>query len=829
MNGLNQSTARAARGMAFARGGLVRGPGTGTSDDVPATVPEGTFIMPADSTAALGMQALAALGARGFAAPAGGGDAPVPVNLSNGEFALPPEQVHAVGVQALEQMKAATHQPAGGGGGATGAQQPPSPPLFFADGGVVRKPHARGLGMGVFTRRFADGGVVEEENRRPNSFGDAAAAAASPGVTQVSSPAPAPAPAPASTAVAPDPSAQGTGAATSPAPTNWGDTIAKVEAMGFPQNQAQPAAPSPSPAPTESSSMGAAGAGRGFVNPPMAEPSQAAPASQGQQPSYGPIGDRTTLTNEQASTMNPAGRITATRGANGTMEFSGGNVSGQVSYNDATGKALPGGGINGRGFSGFDVAQAGANVALGPNGSYAFSTPGGAAQGGQSGAAPPPGLGMGPLMGARSPVGMSVEQAQREGLIGERIGYDPAYDQRLTGAQGGSGPAARGFSPAGNLQDAAGAIFGASGRDAGSALAARSGAESLGRLMASGQIAAPGPGFSGVIGQQSGYGNMWSRTPEQQRRDAEVQASSIHAPTAARGKAALKEFGAQDLEGMRSASAMAQEGLRQAGALQREGMQQAGANQRMDMQQAGENTRSRFQMALADIRERRADEQQATQNDFARQRLALDTARASRDGVPSGYRARADGQGLEAIPGGPADPNTSKGTLNEGQSKALAFGARMQQSGQNLDGLAAQGVTQPGYIKRMADTVGAGALANWTQSPEQQQVEQSQRDFVNAVLRKESGAAISNSEFENARRQYFAQPGDSPQVLEQKRQNRELATRGMLAEVPNAQNRVQQVTGQPQQGQQQRQITRTGTLNGRRVVQYIDGGLSYAD
>jgi hypothetical protein len=95
----------------------------------------------------------------------------------------------------------------------------------------------------------------------------------------------------------------------------------------------------------------------------------------------------------------------------------------------------------------------------------------------------------------------------------------------------------------------------------------------------------------------------------------------------------------------------------------------------------------------------------------------------------------------------------------------------------------------------MADAVGLGWAANWTQSPEQQQVEQAQRDFVNATLRKESGAAISNSEFDNARRQYFPQPGDDKTVIEQKRKNRELSTRGMLAEVPGGQSRVQQVVG----------------------------------
>lgn len=34
--------------------------------------------------------------------------------------------------------------------------------------------------------------------------------------------------------------------------------------------------------------------------------------------------------------------------------------------------------------------------------------------------------------GAQSPVGMTVEEGQRTGLIGERVGYNPAYDQRLT-------------------------------------------------------------------------------------------------------------------------------------------------------------------------------------------------------------------------------------------------------------------------------------------------------------------------------------------------------------------------------------------------------------
>jgi hypothetical protein len=46
---------------------------------------------------------------------------------------------------------------------------------------------------------------------------------------------------------------------------------------------------------------------------------------------------------------------------------------------------------------------------------------------------------------------------------------------------------------------------------------------------------------------------------------------------------------------------------------------------------------------------------------------------------------------------------------------------------------------------------------------------QAARQFVNSVLRRESGAAISQSEFDSARKQYLPMPGDTDQVKAQKR------------------------------------------------------------
>ncbi|MCY1237536.1 hypothetical protein D9M72_502380 [compost metagenome] len=227
-------------------------------------------------------------------------------------------------------------------------------------------------------------------------------------------------------------------------------------------------------------------------------------------------------------------------------------------------------------------------------------------------------------------------------------------------------------------------------------------------------------------------------------------------------------------------------------------IQQRNAAAALAAREAGETQRSLIQERVAEARTRAQTAQQQEANSIDRARLGIDAIRAGQAGVPAGYRWKADGSGgLEPIPGGNADPNTPRGknTLNDTQAKALQFGSRMQASEGILDRLAATGVNQPGLIKRGADAVGLGAAANWTQSAEQQQVEQAQRDFINAALRRESGAAIADSEFANARQQYFPQPGDSAEVIAQKKLNRELATRGILAEVPDSDRRLLQVRG----------------------------------
>lgn len=164
----------------FARGGVVRGPGTGTSDSIETEAEPGTFIMPADSTEAIGPSALEQMGT-------------MPVRLSDGEYQMPPEQVMAIGEAVLKLMKDATHAPVNGvDGGQTDAEL--AEPAGFA-------PSAQEQLAAPPEQRFADGGLIDPA-RRPNSFGDAAAAAQNPGTMQVNTGgadtfgrAPAPAPA----------------------------------------------------------------------------------------------------------------------------------------------------------------------------------------------------------------------------------------------------------------------------------------------------------------------------------------------------------------------------------------------------------------------------------------------------------------------------------------------------------------------------------------------------------------------------------------------------------------------------------------------------------
>ena len=149
---------------------------------------------------------------------------------------------------------------------------------------------------------------------------------------------------------------------------------------------------------------------------------------------------------------------------------------------------------------------------------------------------------------------------------------------------------------------------------------------------------------------------------------------------------------------------------------------------------------------------------------------------------PSGGAARvaadAAGEPEKAEPMGPVSAapgvtikEVSKPKLTQEEKTAAGFAHRIAASNKILDELE----EAAGAVGRYA----APYTPNWAKPEEWQRLEQAQREFINAQLRRESGAVISTEEFANAAQQYFPQPGDSPAVVQQKRKSRELALKNM--------------------------------------------------
>ena len=138
-------------------------------------------------------------------------------------------------------------------------------------------------------------------------------------------------------------------------------------------------------------------------------------------------------------------------------------------------------------------------------------------------------------------------------------------------------------------------------------------------------------------------------------------------------------------------------------------------------------------------------------------------------------------------------------SANEAAALGLPFGTKASDAygkfatkpateAQNKDASYAQRTFEAnGYINNLEDTVaGMNPVSYYSQitaeptafgnafvSDDIRQLRQAERNFLTAILRRESGAAISATEFATGDKQYFPRPGDDEVTLSQKRQNRE--------------------------------------------------------
>lgn len=139
---------------------------------------------------------------------------------------------------------------------------------------------------------------------------------------------------------------------------------------------------------------------------------------------------------------------------------------------------------------------------------------------------------------------------------------------------------------------------------------------------------------------------------------------------------------------------------------------------------------------------------------------------------PNGYQI----PNVQGAPGEPTNPYAF-GKQNESQSKDSGYADRMFRAETVLRDPKVQDAATS--LKQNVMGMAPGFASNYLTSSDYQKFDQAKRDFVNAVLRRESGAAISQSEFDNAHKQYFPQPGDTPERIAEKQRNRQDAIAGV--------------------------------------------------
>jgi hypothetical protein len=150
--------------------------------------------------------------------------------------------------------------------------------------------------------------------------------------------------------------------------------------------------------------------------------------------------------------------------------------------------------------------------------------------------------------------------------------------------------------------------------------------------------------------------------------------------------------------------------------------------------------------------------------------------------------AQTEKAGAEAKAAG--EPNKGK-PPTESQSNSALFGRRLELAMRDMDEIKTGGhdaASVGAGLNRAASKMPGG---NLMASDNTQRQKNAETNFLTAVLRKESGASISPSEFGTGEQLYFERTGDSDAVKEQKARNRAQALAGLKAGSGSAWETVQ--------------------------------------
>lgn len=128
---------------------------------------------------------------------------------------------------------------------------------------------------------------------------------------------------------------------------------------------------------------------------------------------------------------------------------------------------------------------------------------------------------------------------------------------------------------------------------------------------------------------------------------------------------------------------------------------------------------------------------------------------------------------------------TPQKPFTDAQNQAATYGVRVAQAQTALDSVVNKivGMNPLSYEAQKR-------LPSYAQSADFRAYDQASRNLINAVLRRESGAAIAQSEFDNAQAQYLPKPGDDAKTLANKKQNLTTVLNGLIQSSGGAYNQL---------------------------------------
>jgi hypothetical protein len=167
------------------------------------------------------------------------------------------------------------------------------------------------------------------------------------------------------------------------------------------------------------------------------------------------------------------------------------------------------------------------------------------------------------------------------------------------------------------------------------------------------------------------------------------------------------------------------------------------------------------------------------QADLAAGRISQDQYEVAIQGMAQqGFSIRTNPDGsVEMVQGAGGLPKA----LTEGQSKDATYATRAEGSLPVLD---QYDVALANVGDRALDVDPTGVVRGRMQSTEYQLAKQAGDEFLQAILRKDTGAAITVGEQQLYGVTYLPQPGDSPELIAQKRQARRRALEALKAGMP---------------------------------------------